>query len=58
MRTGPSAMLAILNVFLTGTLQALNDEPRLKAVASDALANVAEAPRWLIRANEAIAEVL
>lgn len=54
--TGPPAMLAILNVFLTGMLQALNDDPRLRAMASDALADVAEASRLLDGANATLAK--
>ncbi len=49
-------MLAILNVFLGGTLAALNDDPRLRIVASDALADVAEASRLLDGANKTIAK--
>ncbi len=56
--TGAPAMLSILNVFLAGTLDTLNDDPRLRAVAADALAEVAEATRLLDRANAAIAKVL
>ena len=55
MQTGPAARLAILNVFLAATLQALNDDPRLRAVASDALADIAKASRLLDQANTIIA---
>jgi len=55
MRSGPVAMLAILNVILAGTLPAVVDDPRLRAVASDALADIAEASRLLDHANTTIA---
>lgn len=57
LQTGPAAMLAILSVLLSRTLQALNDDPRLKAVASEALADVAQAARLLEQANTTIAGV-
>jgi hypothetical protein len=58
MQAGPAARLAILNVFLAGTLQALNDDPRLRALASDALADIAEASALLDHANATIAALL
>src|SRR5262245_51458972 len=55
-RTGPAAMLAILDVCLTGTLTALHDDPRLTAVAPTALADVGEASRLLSRAVARLAD--
>ena len=57
-QTGPAARLAILNVALAGTLPALNDDSRLRAVAYEALADIAEASALLDHAHTTIAALL
>lgn len=47
-----------LNVLLKRMLDVLNDDPRLRAIALDALTDVVEALRLLDRADATIAKAL